>query len=38
MTTINAARKSGAQALALRIIRQGEALFVGIDLKKSDQG
>lgn len=29
---INAATKSGAGAVALRIVRQGQALFVGIDL------
>ena len=34
VTAIDAARKSGAKALALRIIRQGESLFVGIDLTK----
>jgi len=31
---IRAATKSGASAVALRIIRQGEALFVGITLGK----
>lgn len=31
---IAAARKSGASAVALRIIRQGQALFVGISLNK----
>ncbi len=37
---IDAAKKSGAPALALRIIRQGQALFVGIGLGKggNDQG
>jgi serine protease Do len=38
VAAISAARKSGAQAIALRIIRQGQALFVGIDLKKNSQG
>ncbi|HEY1858629.1 Do family serine endopeptidase [Acidocella sp.] len=38
VTAIDAARKSGAPAVALRIIRQGEALFVGIGLKKNAQG
>ena len=32
---VEAARKSGAKAVALRIIRQGQALFVGIALNKS---
>jgi serine protease Do len=32
---INEARKSGAGAVALRIVRGGEALFVGIDLGKT---
>ena len=32
VTAINAARKSGAGAVALRIVRQGQALFVGITL------
>ncbi|NNM56847.1 trypsin-like peptidase domain-containing protein [Acidocella sp.] len=32
---IEAARKSGAKAVALRIIRQGQALFVGISLGKN---
>ncbi|OYV35909.1 MAG: endopeptidase [Acidocella sp. 20-61-6] len=31
---VQAARKSGASALALRIVRQGQALFVGIGLGK----
>ncbi len=35
VTVIDAARKSGAKAIALRIIRQGESLFVGIDLTKN---
>jgi serine protease Do len=35
---IDAARKSKAKAIALRIIRQGESLFVGIDLTKKAQG
>jgi serine protease Do len=32
---IEAARKSGASAVALRIVRQGQALFVGIPLSKT---
>ena len=32
VSAIDAARKSGAKAIAMRIIRQGESLFVGIDL------
>jgi serine protease Do len=37
---IDAAKKSGAPAVALRIIRQGQALFVGVGLGKNsnDQG
>jgi serine protease Do len=38
VTAIEAARKSGTKAIALRIIRQGESLFVGIDLTKNAQG
>ena len=38
VTAIDAARKAGTQALALRIVRQGQALFVGIGLKKNSQG
>jgi serine protease Do len=38
VTDIAAARKSGASAVALRIIRQGQPLFVGIALKKADAG
>jgi serine protease Do len=38
VAAINAARKSGAKAVALRIIRQGQSLFVGIDLTKNAQG
>jgi len=38
VTDIAAARKSGASAVALRIIRQGQPLFVGIALKKTDAG
>jgi serine protease Do len=38
VNAINAARKSGSGALALRIIRQGQALFVGIDLSGNNQG
>ena len=38
VTAIDAARKSGAPAVALRIIRQGEPLFVGIGLKNNAQG
>ncbi len=33
---IDAAKKSGAPAVALRIVRQGQALFVGIGLGKPD--
>jgi serine protease Do len=33
---IAAARKAGAPAVALRVIRQGQALFVGIGLGKGD--
>jgi serine protease Do len=37
VSAIEAAKKSGSPAVALRIIRQGQALFVGIGLgKKSD--
>ncbi|WP_298215535.1 Do family serine endopeptidase [Acidocella sp.] len=32
IAAINAARKAGAGAVALRIVRQGQALFVGISL------
>jgi hypothetical protein len=35
VAVIDAARKSGSKAIALRIIRQGESLFVGIDLTKN---
>lgn len=35
---IQAARKAGAKAVAMRIIRQGQALFVGIPLSKSHGG
>jgi serine protease Do len=35
VSAIDAAKKSGAPAVALRIIRQGQALFVGIGLGKS---
>jgi serine protease Do len=40
VAAISAAKKSGAAAVALRIIRQGQALFVGIGLGKTqpDQG
>jgi serine protease Do len=40
VAAIDAAKKSGAPAVALRIIRQGQALFVGIGLGKAqpDQG
>jgi serine protease Do len=34
VAAISAARKSGASAVALRIVRQGQALFVGIGLGK----
>ena len=35
VAAISAARKSGSGALALRIVRQGQALFVGIAVSKS---
>jgi serine protease Do len=35
---INAAKKSGTAAVPLRIIRQGQALFVGVTLAKPSQG
>jgi serine protease Do len=35
VNAINAAKKSGSPAVALRIIRQGQALFVGVALNKS---
>jgi serine protease Do len=35
VTAIGAAKKSGAPAVALRIIRQGQALFVGVALGKT---
>ncbi len=35
VAAINAAKKSGAPALALRIVRQGQPLFVGIGLGKA---
>jgi serine protease Do len=39
VAAINAAKQSGAPAVALRIIRQGQALFVGVGLKpQPDQG
>jgi serine protease Do len=38
MAAIKAARKSGNPAVALRIIRQGQALFVGIGLAKNSAG
>lgn len=39
VAAIRAARKSGAGAVALRIVRQGQALFVGITLSnKSNNG
>ena len=38
VAAINAAKKSGAPAVALRIVRQGQALFVGIGLGKTGQG
>ena len=34
VSAINAAKKSGSPAVALRIIRQGQALFVGVTLNK----
>jgi serine protease Do len=36
VTAISSALKSNAGALALRIVRQGQALFVGIDLSKAN--
>lgn len=36
VAAIQAARKSGAGAVALRIVRQGQALFVGITLNNKD--
>ncbi len=36
VAAINAARKSGSGAVALRIVRQGQALFVGITLGNGD--
>ena len=38
VAAIKAARKSGNGALALRIIRQGQALFVGISTSNQDSG
>ncbi len=38
IAAINAARKAGAGAVALRIVRQGQALFVGISLGGGDNG
>ena len=38
VNAINAATKSGSGAVALRIIRQGQALFVGIDLGNAASG
>jgi len=35
VAAISNAKKSGAPAVALRIIRQGQALFVGVALSKS---
>ena len=35
VTAIDAAKKSGSPAVALRIIRQGQALFVGVGLGKT---
>jgi serine protease Do len=35
VNAINAAKKAGSPAVALRIIRQGQALFVGVALNKS---
>jgi serine protease Do len=35
VSAINAAKKSGSSAVALRIIRQGQALFVGVALNKA---
>ena len=35
VNAINAAKKSGSPAVALRIIRQGQALFVGVNLGKA---
>jgi serine protease Do len=38
VAAIDQARKSGAGAVALRIVRGGEALFVGIGLGKANGG
>jgi serine protease Do len=35
VNAITAAKKSGTPAVALRIIRQGQALFVGVALNKT---
>jgi serine protease Do len=35
VTAIDAAKKSGSPAVALRIIRQGQALFIGVGLGKT---
>jgi serine protease Do len=37
VNAIATARKAGTGAVALRIVRQGQALFVGIDLSGADQ-
>jgi serine protease Do len=37
VAAIKAARKAGAGAVALRIVRQGQALFVGITLNNKDK-
>jgi serine protease Do len=37
VNALTAARKAGASAVALRIVRQGQALFVGIDLSGGNQ-
>jgi serine protease Do len=36
VNAINSAKKSGSPAVALRIIRQGQALFVGVALSKTN--
>jgi serine protease Do len=36
VAAIEAAKKAGSPAVALRIIRQGQALFVGVGLGKSN--
>ena len=36
VATIDAAKGAGASAVALRIVRQGQPIFVGVDLSKKD--